>query len=187
MTTSNFWGFQEKTPDKAFSAPYDTSTVIRESLRDESTTSNLPRQNASPIAQTSGGIGIQNIKRAFLNAVPSPLGVDFQTTSTSYVRAGSELSGSVETSGRPLMLLVRGNAGISSGYATISVLLNGEEVTGGDGMSRVYPSNQETFFGMFVATPPVGTQSIAMIWKTSTGSNVLMPRSCRPSVTAVEI
>lgn len=177
--------------DSDYSAPYDAKSAIRDSLRDGASTSNFPPQSASGTAQSASGIGIQNIKRGFLNITtafdPSVVGVDFQTTSTAYGRVSPELAGSLETSGRPLMVIVRGNAGIPTGYATISATINGDEVTGGDGLTRVYPSNQETFFGMFVVTPRAGKQNLAMVWKTSTGGNVLMPRSCRPSLIAVEI
>ena len=192
MGTSFSWGFpDEQTLQQNAGAPADASLVIREALRENATSSYFPPQNASPTAQNSGGLGIQNVKRGFLDLTiaydPSVVGTDFQTTSTAYERVGTELAGSVVTSGRPLLLLVRGNAGISAGYATFSVLLNGTEVTGANGMARVFPSNQETFSGLFIVAPPAGTQNLAMVWKTSTGSTVLMPRSSRPSLIAVEI
>lgn len=191
MGTSFSWGFPEEQAAQQNALPADSALLVREALRDNATSSYFPPQNASPTAQNSGGLGIQSVKRGFLDlTVPydsTVVGTDFQTTSTSYVRIGAELSGAIVTSGRPLMLMVRGNAGISSGYATVSVLLNGTEVTGANGMTRIYPSNQDTFFGLFVVTPNAGTNNLAAVWKTSTGSTVLMPRSSRPSLIAVEI
>lgn len=191
---TDFWGLggiAQSPAETGQTQQVDPSYVIRETLRDPASGAYFPPQNASPTAQTAGGIGIQNVKRGFLNITtaydPSVVGTDFQTTSTAYGVVSSELIGSLETSGRPLMVIVRGNAGIPTGYATISATINGDEITGGDGMTRVYPSNQATFFGMFVVTPSSGTQNLAMVWKTSTGGNVLMPRSCRPSLIAVEI
>ncbi len=193
MGTSFSWGFpdEQALQQNTGTPAADGTLMVRESLRENATGSFFPPQNASPTAQNAGGLGIQGVKRGFLDLTvpydPTVVGTDYQTSSTSYARIGVELAGSIACSGRPLMLMVRGNAGIDTGYGTVSVLLNGTEVTGANGMARVFPSNQDTFFGMFVVTPDAGTNNVAAVWKTSTGGNLLMPRSSRPSLIAVEI
>jgi hypothetical protein len=191
MTTSNFWGFQQQTPNEEFSAPYDVSTVIRESLREGSTAANFPPQSASADAQSSAGLGIQNVKRAFVNlAVPydPAVGGLLTTTSTVYELIDDSLGGSITTSGRPLMVFLRGTAQVpSSGYVTLSVTIDGDEVTGGDGMSFVSPAFPKPFLGMFTLTPDPGTHIIRAVWKSATGSLVQMAKSSRPSLIAVEI
>jgi hypothetical protein len=189
---TNFsWGFSEPSTTTQVQTSTETEFVVREALRQSSTASSFPPLTASASAQGSTGLGIQNIKRGFLNLqVPydsSVVGVDFQTSSTSFADVSAELTGSMQLSGRPVAITVRCRESGSltgSQVASFSVRIGNAEVTGSEGILRLAPSSSGT--ATWFATPDAGTSTFAMVWKVS-GGTAIMPRSWRPSLTVVEI
>ncbi|MGA0133183.1 MAG: hypothetical protein ACO3ND_02375 [Opitutales bacterium] len=195
MGTSFTWGFPDdggvSIQPAPVSQPQSADTIIRESLRQSVTGSFFPPLPAGAQAQRATGIGIQNIKRGFLNLqVPfdsSVVGIDFQTNSTSFVDVNQELGGTMETSGRPVALILRCRESGSltgSQFVSFSVRIGNQEVTGSEGILRLAPATAGT--GMWFTIPPAGSTPFAMVWKVSAGT-ALMPRSWRPSLTVVEI
>ncbi len=183
------WGIAPP-QDSDYSAPYDAESAIRDSFRDGASTSNFPPQSASGTAQSAAGIGIQNIKRGFLNLVAAydpSAPTSFTTSSTSYVLIDDDLAGEVQTSGRPLMCFIRGIASIPTGHAQFSVMVDGREITDGDGLAFVVPSAPKAFLGMFTVDVPAGKHVVRGVYKSATGGLVTLPRSSRPAVIAVEI
>ena len=191
MGTNFSWGFPQQDGTTLSPTSPETEFVVREALRQGSTASSFPPQNASPDAQGSTGLGIQNVKRGFLNLqVPydsSVVGVDFQTSSTSFADVNAELTGRMQNSGRPVALVLRCRESGSltgSQVASFSVRIGSDEVTGSEGILRLTPSSSGT--ALWFAVPSAGTNSFAMVWKVS-GGTAIMPRSWRPSLTVVEI
>ena len=194
MGTAFSWGFPDEQVDALAqnAGSIMADTMIRESLRQSATASSFPPLPASSRAQNATGIGIQNIKRGLLNLqVPfdsSVVGVDFQTSSTSFTDVNQELGGILQTSGRPVALILRcRESGSLTGSQTVSfsVRMGGDEVTGSEGILRLTPATSGT--GMWVVPdPPVGSTPFAMVWRVSAGT-AIMPRSWRPSLTVVEI
>ena len=191
MGTNFSWGLPQQDGTTLSPTSPETEFVVREALRQGSTASSFPPQNASPDAQGSTGLGIQNVKRGFLNLqVPydsSVVGVDFQTSSTSFADVNAELTGRMQNSGRPVALVLRCRESGSltgSQVASFSVRIGSDEVTGSEGILRLTPSSSGT--GLWFAVPSAGTNSFAMVWKVS-GGTAIMPRSWRPSLTVVEI
>jgi hypothetical protein len=191
MGTSFSWGFPEDAVMQQNAGSIDSDVVVREALRQSSSASSFPLLVASPTAQNATGLGIQNVKRGFLNLqVPfdsTVVGVDFQTNSTSFTDVNEELVGTMQTSGRPVALIVRcRESGSLTGSQTVSfsVRIGRNEVTGSEGILRLTPATSGT--GMWFATPSAGTTTFAMVWKVSAGT-AIMPRSWRPSLTVVEI
>lgn len=115
MGTGFSWGFPDasdnnegapNTPSQA-----DVDALFRDSLRNSAASSYFPLQNADPTAQTSAGLGIQNIKRAFTaksttdgNTVYTPTELNDTWTEV----YPSVLSTQITCSGRPLMVFIRG-------------------------------------------------------------------------------
>lgn len=181
MSAQSFdWGL----PDVGEVAPSDIGAAIQSELRNSQVTAFVTPQSADKDAQTSTGLGIQNIKRAFLNLVipydPSVAGIDFQTSATSFEDVSQELSGSVVTSGRPVAIYLRGSS--TGDAATFTVRIDKEEATGIS--YGVMTSAMGT--GVWFAQPDAGRHTFAMQWKVASGTAV-MPRSHRPYITVVEI
>lgn len=189
MGTSFTWGFPDETmPASPEEVRADQQagfeSLIRESLRSSAASSYFPPQNADATAQNSGGLGIQNVKRGLLNLCiqydSSVVGVDFQTSSTSFVDVSTQLTGQMASSGRPVMIIIRGT---STGDAcTFTARVDTAEVTGvSAGIVTSARGN-----GIWVTTPEAGTHTYAMQWKVASGTAV-MPRSFRPALTVVEL
>ncbi len=195
MSTQFSWGFGDQPvsaqPVPGVMQPVDEA-AIRESLRQGTSGSFFPPLPATATAQRATGLGIQNVKRGFLNLqVPydsTVVGVDFQTSSTSFADVNQELTGTLLTSGRPVSLTLRcRESGSLTGSQTVSfsVRIGNVEVTGSEGILRL-GAGQSGTGTWFVSEPPSGTTPFAMVWKVSAGT-AIMPRSWRPSLTVVEI
>lgn len=186
MGTSFAWGFPEDVgiQQNAAPNPQDFEQQIREALRVTQNASTFPPQNASPTAQGGGGLGIQSVKRGFLDlrvAYDSTvMGIDYQTTSASFVDVGSELTGTMISSGRPVMIVVRGTS--TDAVCTFTARVDNREVT--QIASGITTSAKGD--GIWFTQPAAGTHTYAMQWKVASG-NALMPRSYRPALTVVEI
>jgi hypothetical protein len=174
------WGFDASQAGGQM-IPQDVGFVLQEELRKSQTTAFLTPQNASATAQNATGLGIQNIKRGYLNLVipydSSVVGIDFQTSSTSFVDVSTELRGSVATSGRPVAIFLRAFAG----SALVTVAIDGREVTGVQGVMTGAMGQ-----GHWFAQPSAGSHTYAMQWKVNSGTQ-LMTRESRPSLTVVEL
>lgn len=177
------WGFGVQQESLGESIPQDIGTALQQELRKSQTTAFLIPQSASPTAQNDTGLGIQNVRRGFLDLrIPynsSVVGIDFQTSSSTFVDVSSELAGRMASSGRPVMIILRANA---DSAARVTVRIDGDEVTGVTG--GVMPGAQG--LGIWVAQPSAGTHTYAMQWKSTSGT-VLMTRESRPALTVVEI
>jgi hypothetical protein len=186
MGTSFAWGFPEDGGIQQNTAPTpgDFEYQVRDALRASQNASTFPPQNASPTAQSDGGLGIQNVRRGFLDlrvAYDSTVvGIDFQTTSTSFTDVSTELTGTMISSGRPVMVVVRGAS--TGDPCTFTVRVDNREVTGiSSGITASAKGD-----GIWFAQPSAGAHTYAMQWKVASGT-ALMPRSYRPALTVVEI
>ena len=170
------WGFDASQAGGQM-IPQDVSFVLQEELRKSQTTAFLTPQNAT-------GLGIQNIKRGYLNLVvpydSSVVGVDFQTSSTSFVDVSTELRGAVATSGRPVAIFLRGSS--TGDPATFTVSIDNRESTGSP--SGVMTS--AALNGVWFTQPTAGSHTYSVQWKVASGTAV-MPRSFRPFLTVVEL
>lgn len=177
------WGFGVQQESLGESIPQDIGTTLQQELRKSQTTAFLIPQSASPTAQNDTGLGIQNVRRGFLDLkIPynsSVVGIDFQTSSSTFVDVSSELAGRMASSGRPVMIFIRAN---TDAVARITARIDGEEVTGVTG--GVMTGTQA--HGFWVATPSAGTHTYAMQWKVTSGTAILT-RASRPALTVVEI
>lgn len=186
MGTNSFsWGFpEEQQYQGAGTIAPDISTQIQESLRLTQNASTFPPQNASPTAQNATGLGIQNVRRGFLDLRiqydSSVVGVDFQTSSTTFTDVSSELMGTMVSAGRPVMLVVRGTS--TGDPCTFTVRIDGDEVTGVSAGITTSAKGD----GVWFATPSAGGHLYALQWKVASGT-AIMPRSYRPALTVVEI
>ena len=182
MGTAFSWGFPEEQALQQNAGSVDPDVIVRDALRSSATTAFLTPQSASPTAQNSAGLGVQNIKRGFLDLrVPydsTVVGVDFQTTSTSFVDVGDELTGQMVSSGRPVLVIIRAFASDSRITARIDSL----EVTGGT--YGITPGS--VGYGIWVANPTAGSHTYAMQWRLTSGT-ALMTRESRPALTVVEL
>lgn len=182
MSTAFTWGFPEQGMGDV--VPQDVTVVLQDELRKAQTTSFLTPQSASPTAQNATGLGIQNVKRGFLSLVipfdGSIMGIDFQTSSTSFVDVSSELTGSLTTAGRPVMIIVRGTS--TGDPCTFSVSIDKKEVTKVSAGITTSAKGD----GIWFAQPAAGDHTYAMQWKVASGT-AIMPRSYRPALTVVEI
>ena len=187
MGTNSFsWGFPEEQQLVQNSGSFtpDVSTQIRESLRLTQNASTFPPQNASPTAQNATGLGIQNVRRGFLDLRiqydSTVMGTDFQTSSTSFTDVSAELMGNMVSSGRPVMIVVRGTS--TGDPCTFTVRIDNEEATGiSSGITTSAKGD-----GVWIATPSAGGHVYALQWKVASGT-AIMPRSYRPALTVVEI
>lgn len=186
MGTNFSWGFPEEQQlvQSAGTFTPDVSTQIQESLRLTQNASTFPPQNASPTAQNATGLGIQNVRRGFLDIrIPydsTVVGIDFQTSSTTFTDVSSELMGTMVSSGRPVMIVVRGTS--TSAACTFTVRIDGDEVTGVSAGITTSAKGD----GIWFATPSSGGHLYALQWKVASGT-AIMPRSYRPALTVVEI
>jgi len=184
MSTSFSWGFPEHQGLQQGGVGVDPDVVVREALRANSTTTSLPPQSASPTAQNAAGLGIQNVRRGFLDLRvrydSTVVGIDFQTSSTSFSDVSTELTGQMVSSGRPVLVFLRGTS--TGDPCTFTLRIDSREVTGiasGVGSSA-------TGGGIWIATPTAGNHTYAMQWKVASGTAIL-PRSYRPALTVVEL
>lgn len=182
MGTAFSWGFPDEQTLQQNAGQMDPDVVVRDALRTSATTAFLTPQSASPTAQNAAGLGVQNVKRGFLDLRvaynSSVVGVDFQTTSTSFVDVSSELTGQMVSSGRPVLIIVRAFASDSR----ISARVDSLEVTGGT--YGIAPGSVGG--GIWVVTPSAGNHTYALQWRLTSGT-ALMTRESRPSLTVVEI
>lgn len=177
------WGFGG-TQSVGEVIPQDISYTLQDELRKSQTTSFLTPQSASPNAQTATGLGIQNVKRGYLNLViqydSSVVGVDFQTSSTSFEDVNARLRGEMASSGRPVAIFVRGTS--TGDAATFTVAIDNREVTGVS--AGITTSGKGD--GIWFAQPAPGTHTYSLQWKVASGT-AIMPRSYRPYLTVVEL
>lgn len=195
MSTQFSWGFPSDATAVDVTAPLPDS-VIRDALRVGANASSFPPMEASPNAQGASGLGIQNVKRGYLNLVtawdPSAVGVDFQTSSKSFVDVSTELTGSLLTSGRPVMIMIRcGENGSLGASDTVyfSARIDGVEVTRSLGLVYKKAGPLPMTTGVWFAQPSAGTHTYAMVWKVDplATTTALMTRSSRPFLTVVEL
>ena len=195
MSTQFSWGFPEDGAGVDVMAP-QPEAMIREALRVGVNASTFPPMEASPTGQGSSGLGIQNVKRGYLNLVvpfdSSVVGVDFQTSSKSFVDVSAELTGSLLTSGRPVMIMIRcGENGSLGASDTVyfSVRIDGAEITGSLGLVYKKAGPVPMTTGVWFAQPSAGTHTYSMVWKVDALATTtpLMSRSSRPFLTVVEL
>jgi hypothetical protein len=104
------WGFQPGSASFGESIPQDIGVAIQDELRKSQTVAFLTPQSASPDAQTSTGLGIQNVKRAFASkSTTDGTTVYVPTTldATPIEVYPSAITTSVFCSGRPVMVFFR--------------------------------------------------------------------------------
>ena len=188
MGTSFSWGFPDEAAlqQNAGAMAADSEAQIREALRITPNASTFPPHNASATAQGGGGLGIQNVKRGFLDlriAFDSTvMGIDFQTSSATFTDVSSELTGTMISAGRPVMIIIRGTS--TADVCNFTARIDNREVTGvTEGITTSAKGD-----GIWFATPAAGTHTYAMQWKVKNSSfTALMPREYRPALTVVEI
>lgn len=159
------------------------AAALADSFRQSSLTSFFPPQTASTDSQNNSGLGIQNVKRGFgsfrARYGGTFIGLDFQVNSATWKDVGADLSGSVATSGRPVIIFIEGNFYLNSGTTKdISISIDGNPVA-----DTALITNTGQFFRSWSTTPSSGSHKYSMIWR----GNLIMPRSAYPALTVVEL
>lgn len=167
------WGFQSDSAPLGESVPPDIGFALQDELRKSQTAAFLTPQSASPDAQTSAGLGIQNVKRAFsAKSTTDGTTVYAPTTLTDTWTEiyPSALTTSVFCSGRPVMVFLRAK------YLHLATFpvgnLPGEIEARVDNSTRLFvqpcsdkepvTDNNKTLQAFGVVDPPAGSHAFSL-------------------------